>query len=313
MMAAALDTVNRYLGAHNRHDLVAALDCLAEDIHYHKVGEWEKHCKEEVYSIEEWDAAIQSNFEVYDIQEDPGEVRCKLIEHNQWLRNIGIEQALYSSMLFKISGESILEIVLEYSAQAQKNIRLILDQILAWAGKERSIFLDQLIFNNAFIYSRENAAFWGVLLKDWRESCDIPVLFDLKPSLWDPVIRGLLALAIGYPTEEKITKVSRQYHENSNWRLTGYSMNNKIVGLAGFELTSPGKAVVRHIAVSPPMRKRGIGRTLLNKTSIALSLAKLSVETDRSCLEFYKKSGFSLKDLSEQNPGSARYRCEIDY
>lgn len=312
-MAAAMDIINEYLGAHNRHDIEAALNCLSEDIHYHKVGVWEKRNKGEIGPIEEWEAAINSNYEAYEIHENQEEVRCKLIEHNQWLRNVGIEQALYTSMIFKIRGGSIIEIISEYSAPTQKNISHILDMILSWAGKARSAFIGQLILKDEFIYNRENAAFWGVLLRDWRESCDIPLLFDLKPNLWDPVVRGLLALAIGYPTEARITKISRQYHENLNWRLFGYSMNNKIVGLAGFELTRPEEAVLRHIAVSPQVRKQGIGRTLLEKTSIALSLAKLSAETDRSGLEFYRKCGFSIKDLGEQYTGSFRYLCETEY
>lgn len=143
----------------------------------------------------------------------------------------------------------------------------------------------------------------------WNESHMEGIVTDLLGHLDTPPLYDLLALTIGNPTPERLEQVCTRYRTDPSYLLLGYQRNGVIVGCIGLELTFPGYAIIRALAVAPSARGQGIGSHLLRQSIGAFSLTHLIAETDRDAVEFYRKSGFTISSLGEKYPGVERFLC----
>jgi ribosomal protein S18 acetylase RimI-like enzyme len=134
------------------------------------------------------------------------------------------------------------------------------------------------------------------------------MLRDLRPRLHEPAVRDLLAPAVGFPTPERMEWTCACYRQ-PGWHLLGLEHGGQLVGLIGLEATTPGQAVVRHIAVLPAERRQGHGRALIARAAVALGLTCLEAETDAEAVDFYRRCGFAVQCLGEKYPGVERFRC----
>jgi ribosomal protein S18 acetylase RimI-like enzyme len=116
----------------------------------------------------------------------------------------------------------------------------------------------------------------------------------------------LLALAIGNPTPEKIQTVISSYSESDHY-LVGCFVENKLVGVIGFEITDAHKAVIRHLAVDEHCRGQGIGKKLIEDIAKRYDLYCLEVETDNDAIGFYRKCNFVCEKFDKD--GMERFRC----
>ncbi|BCB04191.1 GNAT family N-acetyltransferase [Bacillus sp. KH172YL63] len=67
---------------------------------------------------------------------------------------------------------------------------------------------------------------------------------------------------------------------------------------------------VKHIAVSPSARGRGIGREMIDRLVDTCSFTYLGAETDQEAVDFYRKIGWKITSLGEKYPGVERFWCE---
>ncbi|MDR0288013.1 MAG: GNAT family N-acetyltransferase [Clostridiales bacterium] len=75
------------------------------------------------------------------------------------------------------------------------------------------------------------------------------------------------------------------------------------------------KAVVVHnIAVSPKMRKNGIGKAMITAVQEKYKTA-VKAETDDDAVEFYRKCGFETEGFMKtcNNIEYRRYKCVLHY
>lgn len=85
--------------------------------------------------------------------------------------------------------------------------------------------------------------------------------------------------------------------------------DEKVIGAVGFERRGDASATLLHIAVAPAVRRRGLGRYLLEYVVCAEGLSRLEAETDDDAVGFYRRCGFDVVSLGEKYPGVTRYQC----
>ncbi|TQR19466.1 GNAT family N-acetyltransferase [Psychrobacillus vulpis] len=120
-------------------------------------------------------------------------------------------------------------------------------------------------------------------------------------------IRELLTYAT---SASKIDQEYDLYLQLENRLLYGYKENEKFIGCIGFELTATNNCEIKHIAVSPLERGRGIGKWMIDNICEKYSLQLILAETDLDAVSFYRKLGFTILSLGEKYPGVERFRCE---
>ncbi len=127
----------------------------------------------------------------------------------------------------------------------------------------------------------------------------------IQSILIQPAVKVLLS----YATSK--TKVDQEYdlyiHSPAR-KLYGYYMNQELVGCIGIEIDDV-HCVIKHIAVSPAHRGKGIGREMIQFSSHHNSFSSIYAETDRDAVIFYKNIGFHITSLGEKYPGVERFAC----
>lgn len=129
--------------------------------------------------------------------------------------------------------------------------------------------------------------------------------------LVSPQVRELLSLSMGDPTPAALDDVGHHYREDPAWALFGYEREGVVVGCVGIEVTGHGEAALRHLAVAPEERLRGIGRSMIDGVSERLLLHSVVAETDGDAVGFYRRCGFTVESIGEANPGVERFRCSL--
>ena len=85
-------------------------------------------------------------------------------------------------------------------------------------------------------------------------------------------------------------------------------------GIIVLELQSSNSAEIVGIAVKKEFQRRGIGKFMIFQAAAALNLEYITAETDCDAVEFYRKSGFAVKEFIRRYPDAvvARYNCRLD-
>jgi glutamate-5-semialdehyde dehydrogenase len=123
------------------------------------------------------------------------------------------------------------------------------------------------------------------------------------------VIKDLLAIAMGNPTPESIqTLLDKFYNQKAHLLLVALDSNN-ITGIIGIDFTKTLHGWITHIAVQPDLRKKSIGRSLIDYVFKTFSLKSLALETDEDAVDFYRTCGFTAAEIPSNWPGISRFRC----
>ena len=131
-------------------------------------------------------------------------------------------------------------------------------------------------------------------------------------SIDDPGVVELLALAVG-DGDERLRQAIELYRggEPTVGLLIAIA-EQRPVAVLGFALTD-AKAVVLHLATTPPARRTGVGTSLLNSLLGRVSTGSSVVaETDAEAVGFYRSNGFRVTTLGEKYPGVERFRVTLD-
>ncbi len=115
-------------------------------------------------------------------------------------------------------------------------------------------------------------------------------------------------MRIGDATAERVARAQRRYEQEPGWQLVDYAPVGALLGSIGLQITAPGEATVRHIAVLPPYRGQSIGRKLVEHLIATRQLQRLLAETDRDAVGFSRRCGFVITSLGERYPGVERFR-----
>ncbi|MDX8342132.1 GNAT family N-acetyltransferase [Rossellomorea sp. YZS02] len=119
-------------------------------------------------------------------------------------------------------------------------------------------------------------------------------------------VRTLLSFAT---SEERVEGEYDLYIQSANRRLFGFTAGVDLIGCIGVEFLDGNRCEVKHIAVMPEYRGKGIGNRMVDYITNLSSCSCITAETDRDAVLFYKKIGFEILSLGEKYVGVDRFRC----
>ena len=119
-------------------------------------------------------------------------------------------------------------------------------------------------------------------------------------------ILNVLQYAVG-PSETSLKKAVLFYERNKG---TLYRYEEQ--ACIGIEIIGANKAKIRHIAVIPQYRHKGIALQMIKEVVRIHQLTYLEAETDDEAVEFYKRIGFQVRTLGEKYPGVERFHCYLE-
>lgn len=128
----------------------------------------------------------------------------------------------------------------------------------------------------------------------------------IQSSTIHPEVKTLLS----YATSEM--KVDSEYHlyiQSPERVLYGYYIEQNIVGCIGLAKMDRKQCEIKHIAVSPAYRGKGIGREMVQYIKDHYCFSSICAETDQDAVNFYKNLDFQITSLLEKYPGVERFAC----
>ena len=120
----------------------------------------------------------------------------------------------------------------------------------------------------------------------------------------------VLARAVGRPERDHARVRALYLGETAEACLFTLGLPAAPAGVIGMRLGPVGE--ILHMAVSADRARQGIGRALLQAAFTRYpDVPVWTAETDDEAVEFYRRVGFSVKELPPRYPGVTRYRCVL--
>ncbi|MFS1514450.1 GNAT family N-acetyltransferase [Chengkuizengella sp. SCS-71B] len=135
-------------------------------------------------------------------------------------------------------------------------------------------------------------------------------MINVKNKLDQSEIIELLALCT-FSDSNRLEETIQNYKNENDVEIYGFEKEDKVVGIIGFQINET-QMELKHIAVSPPQRYKGIGSLMINAMINLKKPTQVMAETDDDAVDFYRSSGFTVYSLGEKFPGVERYRCEFE-
>lgn len=94
-------------------------------------------------------------------------------------------------------------------------------------------------------------------------------------------------------------------------KLYTIEVNGETVSCIGVEFLNAKEAVIKHIAVLPKERGKGIGSSMIRFLCKNYDIHSIFAETDKEAVDFYSNFGFQITSLGEKYLGVERFLCEF--
>jgi hypothetical protein len=164
------ELVQSYINVHNTHDIDKALAFYDDTIVFELKNVWVKSGKDAVRTLEEFDAAMNSNLRLEEItvKGDSDSLFCKVIENNDWFKGVGIEDLVHDPTVFVVKNGKITNIIGYPDEQTGKEIEAAIGSIYQWSQANQDSTINELIQEGQFVYSTEAAEKWKDLFVKWK-------------------------------------------------------------------------------------------------------------------------------------------------
>ncbi|MEK3726896.1 GNAT family N-acetyltransferase [Lysinibacillus sp. FSL W8-0953] len=129
---------------------------------------------------------------------------------------------------------------------------------------------------------------------------------QIQSSNIQPEVKVLLSYAT---SDKKVAREYQLYMESPERVLYGYSIEQEMVGCIGIAKRDGNHCEIKHLAVSPTNRGKGIGREMIRYLKEHYSFSTIYAETDEEAVHFYENIGFHITSLGEKYPGVERFAC----
>jgi len=162
------EVVESFITAHNEHNIEKALTFYDENIVFELKGVWTKKGLNEMRSLEEWDAALNSNLILESIVSKEDTVFCRVVENNDWFRAADITDLVHDPTIFVVNNGKIKKIIALPSEKIGKEIEATIGALYQWSQKAQDTTINDLIQNGQFVYSAKAAEKWLALFNRWK-------------------------------------------------------------------------------------------------------------------------------------------------
>ncbi len=136
------------------------------------------------------------------------------------------------------------------------------------------------------------------------------MLICLKDYWNQDAVKELLALCMAAGGKAAEQEMNR-YFTGDSGELFGCFVNGELSGITGLRRESEHAVEIRHIAVKPEWRGKGIGRAMIEEIGRAAGVETIKAETDHEAAGFYRSAGFAVTSLGEKYPGVERFACVL--
>ncbi|MGG0519202.1 GNAT family N-acetyltransferase [Priestia aryabhattai] len=131
---------------------------------------------------------------------------------------------------------------------------------------------------------------------------------EITSTMVNPTIKKLLSYAT---LEEKVDGEYKKYTCLPSRKLYSIEVNGDTVSCIEVKFLNAKEAVIKHIAVLPKERGKGIGSSIIRFLCKNYDIHSIFAETDKEAVNFYSKFGFQITSLGEKYPGVERFLCEF--
>lgn len=131
---------------------------------------------------------------------------------------------------------------------------------------------------------------------------------EITSTMVNPTIKKLLSYAT---LEEKVDGEYKKYTCLPSRKLYSIEVNGETVSCIGVEFLNAKEAVIKHIAVLPKERGKGIGSSMISFLCKNYDIHSIFAETDKEAVNFYSNFGFQITSLGEKYLGVERFLCEF--
>ena len=122
-----------------------------------------------------------------------------------------------------------------------------------------------------------------------------------------PSIRKLLSYAT---SESSLSDEYLKYLSLDSRKLLAIEESGNFIAFVGIKILKENECEIKHIAVDPIERNRGLESYMINFICEKYNFKKITAETDFEAVNFYKNYGFTVTSLGEKYPGIERFKCE---
>lgn len=132
-------------------------------------------------------------------------------------------------------------------------------------------------------------------------------------EITSPVMNEEVGVLLAYAASaEKAALEYSRYIAMPDRRLFGMWEGGRLAGCIGIESADSDDFEIKHIAVSPAARGRGIGKALIKAVQRIQRPSVIVAETDSEAVGFYRSIGFEIQSLGEKYLGVERFRCRYE-
>ncbi|MCL2406841.1 MAG: GNAT family N-acetyltransferase [Defluviitaleaceae bacterium] len=133
------------------------------------------------------------------------------------------------------------------------------------------------------------------------------MFIDIKPKIYGTEIRKILAECVFDSSSSGLDKLTLDYERHMGWQLYGWSENDRIIAVCGFEAHDDWVEIL-HIAVRADARHRGIGGKIVAALKDMYGM-NIEAETDDDAVDFYRKCGFEATPIKKYD--MQRWACVL--
>lgn len=164
-----VSTLNKYLEAHNQHDVSKALSFFADTAIVEIIEGWTKQGIKKIRPLEEFDSATNSHIRVWDVATRNDTVFCRMEEENDFYKEAGVEKIQGFLRVAYNEAGLISRLSIRRTPQSYRLIKDAMVPFAQWAAEKRSAVWAKLFEDGEFRYGYEGAKGWMALLKEYKK------------------------------------------------------------------------------------------------------------------------------------------------
>jgi hypothetical protein len=158
--------------AHNNQDVEKHLSFYSDTARFVMLGQWIEKGSDKLRGLFEWDAAINSKLNFYDIEIHGDTVKCKAEERNDFFKIAGLDVVDYEFYIFIYKDGLINEVRAKMSLESIQNFGRLFTPFVLWSQKEKAEEFAKLSSGGQMDFAKDKAEYWLELMREFYSKQD---------------------------------------------------------------------------------------------------------------------------------------------